>query len=57
MNSKGNADIAYTRDLIYNYDKQFPCPLDLNYIGHGDINMDCLFLGNKTDKLHIAIYY
>lgn len=57
INSKGNTDIAYTKDLIYNYNKRFPCQLDLNSIGKGDVNMDCLFLGNATDKLHIVIYY
>lgn len=57
INSKGNADIVYTRDLVNNYDKNFPCQLDLNSIGKGDVNMDCLFLGNKKDKLHIVIYY
>lgn len=57
MNSRGTSDIAYTRDLIYNYDKIFPCQLDLNSIGKGNINMDCLFLGNKDHKLHIVIYY
>lgn len=57
MNSKGNTAVAYTRDLIYNYNRIFPCQLDLNYIGMGDIYMNCLFLGSKTDKLHIVIYY
>lgn len=57
MNCKKNTDITYTRDLIYNYNKIFPCQLDLNHINDGDVNMECLFLGNKTDKLHIVIYY
>lgn len=57
MSSKGNSDIIYTRDLIYNYNKRFPCQLDLNSIGKGNINVDCLFLGNRNDKLHIVIYY
>ena len=43
--------------IVNNYDKNFPCQLDLNSIGKGDVNMDCLFLGNKKDKLHIVIYY
>ena len=47
----------YSKDLVYNYEKKFPCQLDLNIIGKGNVNMDCLFLGNKDDCLHIAIYY
>lgn len=47
----------YTKDLVYNYGKNFPCQLDLNIIGKGNVNMDCLFLGNEDDRLHIAIYY
>ncbi len=57
MNNKANLDEILTRDLVYNYNKHFPCPLDLNTIGKGNIDMNCLFLGNETDKLHIAIYY
>lgn len=57
MNSTNNLDKIYTKDLVYNYQKSFPCQLDLNTIGKGNIDMNCLFLGNSNDRLHIAIYY
>ena len=57
MNNKANLDEILTRDLVYNYGKKFPCQLDLNTIGKGNVDMDCLFLGNKNDRLHIAIYF
>ena len=57
MNNKANLDEILTKDLIYNYGKKFPCQLDLNTIGKGNIDMDCLFLGNESDRLHIAIYF
>ena len=57
MNNKTKADEILTRDLVYNYGKKFPCQLDLNTIGKGNIDMDCLFLGNENDRLHIAIYF
>lgn len=57
MSNTNVTDTIYTKDLVYNYDKNFPCQLDLNIIGKGHLNMDCLFLGNKDDRLHIAIYY
>lgn len=57
MNNEPKSEKMYTKDLIYNYNKKFPCQLDLNTIGKGNIDMDCLFLGNETDKLHVAIYF
>lgn len=57
MSNTNVTDTIYTKDLVYNYDKNFPCQLDLNIIGKGHLNMNCLFLGNKDDRLHIAIYY
>ena len=57
MNNKTKADEILTRDLVYNYGKKVPCQLDLNTIGKGNIDMDCLFLGNENDRLHIAIYF
>ena len=57
MNNTSSIDRIYTRDLVYNYRKSFPCQLDLNTIGKGNIDINCLFLGNENDRLHIAIYY
>ena len=57
MNQTINYEQIYTKDLTYNYQKSFPCQLDLNTIGKGNIDMNCLFLGNQNDRLHIAIYY
>ena len=57
MNKEGASNTIYTKKLSYNYKKKFPCQLDLNTIGQGNVNMDCLFLGSKDDKLHIVIYY
>lgn len=57
MSKKRTGDVIYTKDLEYNYDKKFPCQLDLNILGKGNVNLDCLFLGNPNDRLHIAIYY
>ena len=57
MNNILATDKILTRDLVYNYKKNFPCQLDLNTIGKGNIDMECLFLGNENDKLHIAIYF
>lgn len=57
MNNKAELNEILTRDLVYNYGKNFPCQLDLNTIGKGNIDMDCLFLGNEEDRLHIAIYF
>jgi len=47
----------HTDELVYDYAKEYPCRVDLNPIGHGNVDMDCLFLGRPEDKLHIAIYY
>lgn len=57
MNNKPHMDEILTRDLVNNYGKKFPCQLDLNTIGKGNIDMECLFLGDKNDRLHIAIYF
>lgn len=57
MSKTKDAQVMYTKDLEYNYTKRFPCQIDLNTIGWGNIGMDCLFLGKAKDKLHIAIYY
>ena len=57
MNNTTSTDRIYTKDLVYNYRKTFPCQLDLNTIGKGNIEMSCMFLGNEADRLHIAIYY
>ncbi|MBQ9277710.1 MAG: hypothetical protein IJ224_03650 [Lachnospiraceae bacterium] len=57
MNNKTNLNEILTRDLVYNYRKIFPCQLDLNTIGKGNVDMDCLFLGGQNDRLHIAIYF
>ncbi|MCC2254985.1 hypothetical protein LKD70_11230 [Ruminococcus sp. CLA-AA-H200] len=57
MNKNQDPEKMYTKDLVYNYEKRFPCLLDLNSIGKGDVEMDCLFLGKREDRLHIVIYY
>lgn len=57
MNNTKELDEILTCNLVYNYKKKFPCQLDLNTIGKGDVDMDCLFLGNEQDRLHIAIYF
>lgn len=57
MNNTNDSNEILTCDLVYNYRKKFPCQLDLNTIGKGNVNMECLFLGNEYDRLHIAIYF
>lgn len=57
MSCNPNNSTILTKDLSYNYERAFPCQLDLNIIGKGNVNMNCLFLGNASDRLHIAIYY
>ncbi len=47
---------TYTCDLIYNYNNAYQ-ELNLNLLGNVDANCNCLFLGNKNDKFHFAIYY
>lgn len=45
-----------TTDLIYNYDNAYE-PTTLNLIGERNPNINCIFLGNKDDVFHFAIYY
>lgn len=47
---------TYTSDLIYNYDCAYE-PLSLNLIRENNPNINCIFLGNKDDVFHFAIYY
>lgn len=47
---------TYTSDLIYNYDCAYE-PISLNLIGEKNPNLNCIFLGNKDDVFHFAIYY
>ena len=47
---------TYTTDLIYNYDSAYE-PVSLNLIGESNPDMNCIFLGNKDDVFHFAIYY
>lgn len=57
MSSNPDNTAILTKELQYNYERIFPCQLDLNIIGKGNVNMNCIFLGNKDDRIHIAIYY
>ncbi len=45
-----------TTDLIYNYDVAYE-PVLLNLIGEKNPDINCIFLGNKDDVFHFAIYY
>ena len=47
---------TYTSDLIYNYDCAYE-PISLNLIGEKNPNLNCIFLGNKDDVFHFAIFY
>lgn len=47
---------TYTTDLIYNYNIAYK-PLQVNLIGISNEDLNCLFLGNKNDLFHFAIYY
>ena len=47
---------TYTTDLIYNYDNAYE-PMVLNLIGESNPDINCIFLGNKDDVFHFAIYY
>lgn len=47
---------TYTIDLIYNYDCAYE-PISLNLIGEKNPNLNCIFLGNKDDVFHFAIFY
>lgn len=47
---------TYTTDLVYNYESAYEV-LALNLIGEHNPNVNCMFLGQKTDVFHFAIFY
>lgn len=48
---------ARTKDLEYNYDTCAYKEKNINQIGTRGGEYNCMFLGNRNDRFHFAIYY
>lgn len=47
---------TYTKDLVYNYYCSYE-EMKVKLKGRRRYSMNCIFLGNKSDTFHFAIYY
>jgi hypothetical protein len=53
LNGEGNS--KQSNNLIYRYDNAYE-PFSINIFGYRTI-LNCIFLGQQTDRFHFAIYY